>query len=67
MLALIISMISYAVFVVFAGAAALRDASGSVDDLYLGNISACIPNCESGLHNSYQVFITLYQKFCPFL
>lgn len=55
MLSLLISMCSYILFVIFAGGAALRDASGSVDDLHIGNLTDCIPNCQSGLHNSYSV------------
>lgn len=38
MLALLISMISYALFVVAAGGAALREASGNVTDLVNGTL-----------------------------
>lgn len=55
MLALLLSMFSYGVFVIFAGGAALRDASGNITDLINGTISSCVPNCEYGLHNSYSV------------
>lgn len=55
MLALILSMFSYGVFVLFAGGAALRDASGNITDLVNGTIASCAPNCEFGLHNSYSV------------
>lgn len=57
MLALLISMISYALFVVFAGGSALRDASGSVNDLANGVLTSCVQNntCQYGLFNSYQV------------
>ncbi|XP_045483258.1 bumetanide-sensitive sodium-(potassium)-chloride cotransporter isoform X2 [Harmonia axyridis] len=55
-LALVISMISYALFVLFAGGAALRDANGNVSDLIYGNITSCPdPHCEYGLYNSYQM------------
>ncbi|XP_073839221.1 sodium potassium chloride cotransporter isoform X2 [Musca autumnalis] len=59
--ALLISMISYAVFVIFAGGAAARDASGNVADLINGTLIPselkCTANytCEFGLHNSYSV------------
>lgn len=58
MLSLLISMLSYAIFVIFAGGAALRDASGSVVDLIIGNLTDCVANnysCKYGLFNSYQV------------
>lgn len=53
LLALLISMISYVTFVFFAGAAALRDAGGLVNN----TIVYCVPgvNCTYGLHNSYSV------------
>ncbi|KAM7362982.1 sodium potassium chloride cotransporter [Cochliomyia hominivorax] len=64
--ALLVSMISYAIFVLFAGGAAVRDASGNVTDLINGTIVssqlACksIPanmegHCEYGLANSYSI------------
>ncbi|XP_047121340.1 bumetanide-sensitive sodium-(potassium)-chloride cotransporter [Schistocerca piceifrons] len=55
LLALLISMISYALFVLLAGAGALRDASGNVADLVNGTVSACAPHCQYGLQNSYTV------------
>ncbi|CAH1403525.1 unnamed protein product, partial [Nezara viridula] len=57
LLSLAISMFSYALFVVFAGAAAIRDASGSVSDLVSNNITACVSDhdCKYGLHNDYTV------------
>jgi hypothetical protein len=57
MLALLISMASYALFVLFAGAAAVRDASGIVGDVASGTEFNCFPNrsCEWGLMNSYSV------------
>jgi len=53
LLALLISMLSYVTFVFFAGAAAVRDAGGFVNNTTVG----CIPefNCTYGLHNSYAV------------
>ncbi|XP_066994462.1 bumetanide-sensitive sodium-(potassium)-chloride cotransporter [Anabrus simplex] len=66
LLALLISMISYAVFVVFAGGAALRDASGNVTDLYNGTLADCIPNCQYGLMNSYSV-MQLMSLWGPFI
>ncbi|XP_055850067.1 bumetanide-sensitive sodium-(potassium)-chloride cotransporter isoform X2 [Episyrphus balteatus] len=61
MLALIISMLTYGIFVVFAGSAALRDASGNISDLVNGtllteNIPCRLNNtCEYGLANSYSI------------
>ncbi|XP_012533277.1 bumetanide-sensitive sodium-(potassium)-chloride cotransporter isoform X3 [Monomorium pharaonis] len=53
LLALLISMFSYVTFVFFAGAAAVRDAGGFVNN----TVVHCIPqiNCTYGLHNSYSV------------
>jgi hypothetical protein len=50
-------MSSYAIFVVFAGATAVRDASGYVADLYNGTEFDCHPNrnCAWGTMNSYSV------------
>lgn len=59
LLALLISAISYAVFVIFAGGSAMRDASGNVTDLVNGTLVGVMPSCvgtkscEYGLHNSY--------------
>ncbi|XP_066904275.1 bumetanide-sensitive sodium-(potassium)-chloride cotransporter-like, partial [Halyomorpha halys] len=55
LLSLAISMFSYALFVVFAGAAAIRDASGPLPDVISSNITACASNfsCKYGLHNDY--------------
>ncbi|GLH13676.1 Uncharacterized protein GBIM_18200 [Gryllus bimaculatus] len=56
LLALLLSMVSYAVFVVFAGGAALRDASGNVTELASGAFSDCSGRpCDYGLMNSYSV------------
>ncbi|XP_046600388.1 bumetanide-sensitive sodium-(potassium)-chloride cotransporter isoform X1 [Neodiprion lecontei] len=62
LLALLISMISYATFVLFAGGAALRDASGEV---FNGTIVECT-NCTYGLHNSYSV-MQLMSVWGPFI
>ncbi|XP_012268643.1 bumetanide-sensitive sodium-(potassium)-chloride cotransporter isoform X2 [Athalia rosae] len=63
LLALLISMISYATFVIFAGGAALRDASGIVVDEVIAN---CTSNCTYGLHNSYSV-MQLMSVWGPFI
>ncbi|GAB0086660.1 bumetanide-sensitive sodium-(potassium)-chloride cotransporter [Sergentomyia squamirostris] len=57
MMALLISMISYLLFVFFAGSAALRDASGLISDIGNNGTLDCIQNltCEYGLHNSYTI------------
>lgn len=62
---LLISMTSYALFVLFAGGAAVRDASGIPGDLINGTIIAselpCLTNhtCEWGLFNSYEMMQTM--------
>ncbi|XP_058817397.1 bumetanide-sensitive sodium-(potassium)-chloride cotransporter-like [Topomyia yanbarensis] len=55
LLALLISAISYISFVFFAGAAAVRDASGNITDLVNGTFVSCTAenNCDYGLHNDY--------------
>lgn len=57
MLALLISMASYAIFVLFAGITAVKDASGLVGDVANGTEFYCFPNrsCEWGLMNSYSM------------
>lgn len=56
MLALLISMISYAVFVFVAGASALRDASGDITEFYNGTYTNCTGReCDFGMSNSYTV------------
>nr|CAD7437440.1 unnamed protein product [Timema bartmani] len=58
LLSLLISMASYAIFVVFAGGAALRDASGNVSELINNTYIECRENggtCGYGLNNSYSV------------
>lgn len=47
LLALLISAISYAVFVVFAGGSALREASGNLTDYTNGTFIGIIPSCVS--------------------
>ncbi|KAF2899446.1 hypothetical protein ILUMI_06729 [Ignelater luminosus] len=68
LLALLISMVSYAVFVIFAGGAALRDASGSIADLANNTVSNCAANysCQYGLFNSYSV-MQLMSSWGPFI
>lgn len=48
LLALLISAISYAAFVVFAGGSALRDASGNITDLVNGTMIGAVPDCAIG-------------------
>lgn len=45
LLALLISAITYAAFVVFAGGAAVRDASGNITDLVNGTLVNVVPIC----------------------
>ncbi|XP_071450086.1 bumetanide-sensitive sodium-(potassium)-chloride cotransporter [Hetaerina americana] len=68
LLSLLISMVSYAVFVLLAGGAALRDASGSVEDLVNGTITSCVAshNCTYGLQNNYSV-MQLVSLWGPFI
>ncbi|CAH2087504.1 unnamed protein product [Euphydryas editha] len=77
LLALLISMVSYALMVLFAGGGALRDASGNVTDLLLVNntlvdfsgVSHCVNTtvgCKYGLHNSYSV-MQLMSAWGPFI
>lgn len=47
LLSLLISMISYAVFVVFAGGSALRDASGNVTDIHNGTLLGVPLDCNN--------------------
>ncbi|KAK9507421.1 hypothetical protein O3M35_007276 [Rhynocoris fuscipes] len=55
LLALAISMFSYALFVFFAGGAGLRDASGNITQLADNSYTACAltHSCKYGLHNDY--------------
>ncbi|XP_063368226.1 bumetanide-sensitive sodium-(potassium)-chloride cotransporter-like [Cydia amplana] len=55
LLALLISMSSYALIALLCGAGALRDASGDVMNLTHAALSACAPKCDYGLHQDYQV------------
>lgn len=52
LLALLISAISYAVFVIFAGGSAMRDASGNITDLVNGTLVGVVPNCVANKVNS---------------
>lgn len=45
LLALLISAVSYAAFVVFAGGSALRDASGNITDIVNGTMIGVVPQC----------------------
>ncbi|XP_063382919.1 bumetanide-sensitive sodium-(potassium)-chloride cotransporter-like [Cydia fagiglandana] len=55
LLALLISMSSYALIALLCGAGALRDASGDVKNLTHAALSACAPDCDYGLHHDYEV------------
>ncbi|KAJ2938440.1 hypothetical protein O0L34_g12880 [Tuta absoluta] len=80
LLALLISMVSYGFLVMFAGAGALRDASGNFTDTLLINgsvnhtqIASCLNltadptgGCGYGLHNSYSV-MQLMSAWGPFI
>ncbi|CAH2049309.1 unnamed protein product, partial [Iphiclides podalirius] len=66
LLALLISMVSYALMVLISGAGALRDASGNLTDVIAMNgtiidfsaVDSCVNatlGCKYGLHNSYSV------------
>uniref|UniRef100_A0A182FSH2 Bumetanide-sensitive sodium-(Potassium)-chloride cotransporter n=1 Tax=Anopheles albimanus TaxID=7167 RepID=A0A182FSH2_ANOAL len=66
LLALLISSLSYIVFVFLAGSASYRDASGVVGDLVNGTFVSCRPSsfevlarwdthCPYGLHNDYSI------------
>lgn len=66
LLSLLISMISYALMVLFSGAGAMRNANGNVTALIMNGteildytgVTACgdnYENCKYGLHNSYSV------------
>lgn len=69
LLSLLISMLSYVLFVFFAGGAALRDASGDMGDLINGTVTvSCLEgkNCTYGLMNSYSV-MQLMSVWGPFI
>ncbi|KAK3929264.1 Bumetanide-sensitive sodium-(potassium)-chloride cotransporter [Frankliniella fusca] len=70
LLSLLVSMASYVLFVLMAGGAAVRDASGNVADLVGGWPSSACRNddnnthCEYGLGNSYTAMqLISYQKY----
>uniref|UniRef100_A0A2A4JN03 Bumetanide-sensitive sodium-(Potassium)-chloride cotransporter n=1 Tax=Heliothis virescens TaxID=7102 RepID=A0A2A4JN03_HELVI len=54
-LALAISITSYLTMAALSGVGSLRDASGSPADIAKGTITDCKPNCNYGLHNSYEI------------
>ncbi|XP_026493445.2 bumetanide-sensitive sodium-(potassium)-chloride cotransporter-like [Vanessa tameamea] len=62
LLALGLSMFSYLVMAVLCGSGALRDASGNITDVTSGTIDACIPNCQYGLHNNYEIMQLMAQS-----
>ncbi|KAK0098684.1 hypothetical protein PV326_005095 [Microctonus aethiopoides] len=64
LLALVISMISYVTFVLFAGGAALRDASGSVINSTIVECNGI--ECQYGLHNSFSM-MQLMSLWGPFI
>ncbi|XP_026325833.1 bumetanide-sensitive sodium-(potassium)-chloride cotransporter isoform X2 [Hyposmocoma kahamanoa] len=71
LLALLFSMISYAVMVLVSGAGALRDASGNLTDLIDNStydLSTIVHNAtyQYGLHNSYTV-MQLMSAWGPFI
>ncbi|KAL1505355.1 hypothetical protein ABEB36_004942 [Hypothenemus hampei] len=68
LLSLLITMVSYAAFMLFAGGAALRDVSGNVTDLTDGNLTACVSDfsCKYGLYNSYQM-MTIMSSWWPLI
>ncbi|XP_045501318.1 bumetanide-sensitive sodium-(potassium)-chloride cotransporter isoform X2 [Colias croceus] len=77
LLALLISMVSYAAMVLISGAGALRDASGNITDVIhingtvldysaLANCVNTTEGCTYGLHNSYSV-MQLMSAWGPFI
>uniref|UniRef100_A0AAR5PV11 Bumetanide-sensitive sodium-(Potassium)-chloride cotransporter n=1 Tax=Dendroctonus ponderosae TaxID=77166 RepID=A0AAR5PV11_DENPD len=68
LLSLLITMLSYALFMFFAGGAAMRDATGNVTDLVSGNLTSCTSDlsCKYGLFNSYQM-MTLMSAWWPLI
>lgn len=78
LLSVLISMIVYALMVLFAGGGALRDASGNLTDLVIVNgtitdysaLADCAHTvnvtCKFGLHNSYSV-MQLMSAWGPFI
>jgi len=51
-------MFSYGLFVILAGGAAMRDASGMADEFLNGTFANCTDrHCDFGLQNSYSVLI----------
>ncbi|XP_028043473.1 bumetanide-sensitive sodium-(potassium)-chloride cotransporter [Bombyx mandarina] len=78
LLALLISMVSYAMMVLFTGAAALRDASGNITDLVISNgtvtnysaVSQCANStlfpCKYGMHVDFEI-MQLMSAWGPFI
>lgn len=67
LLSLLISMVTYALFVVFAGASALRDATGNVADLSNNTIENMALACAGHkVKQSVKIFLSLLLKcyFC---
>lgn len=54
-------MVSYVIFIFFAGSVSLRDASGNVTDVFNDTISNCAIDlsCKYGLANDYSVSISI--------
>ncbi|XP_060526169.1 bumetanide-sensitive sodium-(potassium)-chloride cotransporter [Cylas formicarius] len=67
-LALLITMLSYALFMLFAGGAAMRDASGNTADLINGTVANCAVGgkCDWGLFNNYQM-MTIMSSWEPLI
>lgn len=64
LLALLISAISYAVFVVFAGGSAMRDASGDIADLVNGTLIGVMPVCAATkVCAVFKIFLSKYFVF----
>ncbi|XP_058790689.1 bumetanide-sensitive sodium-(potassium)-chloride cotransporter [Phymastichus coffea] len=66
LLALLISMASYVTFVLFAGGAATRDASGLVFNSTVIQPCPTTAGCNMGLHNSYSM-MQLMSVWGPFI
>ncbi|XP_050303386.1 bumetanide-sensitive sodium-(potassium)-chloride cotransporter [Anthonomus grandis grandis] len=72
LLSLLITMTSYAVFMLFAGGAAIRDASGNITDLHSGNLTGCVnfenpeDGCKYGIFSSDQM-MTIMSAWWPLI
>lgn len=69
LLALLISMLSYIIFVFFAGGAAVRNAGFIIKDNIVTNVTctSSVYECTSGLHHSYSVSDTKFMKKTTFI